>query len=232
MAFIGPHAVGKTTLLTRLVHFWVQRGWRIGVLKSTKEGRGATDQPGTDTSRYREAGAEPVALWAKEEAVIYHGPLKRESHFWHFIFQHFGDCDLVLAEGFKGLSSLPKIEVARREVSSNLLLETVPGVVALVSDFRPQVSVPVFDLEDIEGLARFVEDRFYRVFEPSVELVVDQKPLGLNRYVRRALEGVVTGFLKSLRGVPQDWEELEIRIKIPSKAGKGGKGQRSGREEG
>ena len=213
VSFIGPHAVGKTTLVVKIIEVLKAKGLKIGVLKSTKEQRGETDQPGTDTFRYRAAGANPVALWAQEEIVVYREAQPRETEFWSFIFRDFSDCALVIAEGFKSLAFLPKIEVARKEVSQRLLLEEVPGVVALVSDFKPQVSIPVFDLEDIEGIANFILERFYRVFEPEVGLLVDGRPVGLSRYVRQALWGVIEGFLKSLRSVPHRFSEVELKLK-------------------
>jgi len=213
VSFIGPHNVGKTTLIVKVVEFLKAQGLRVGVLKSTKEPRGKTDQPGSDTFRYRAAGVDPVALWAKEEIVIYQKAQDREAAFWSFIFRHFSDCHLVIAEGFKGLAYLPKIEVARREVSQKLLLEEVPGVVALVSNFNPPVSIPIFDLEDREGLSHFILERFYRVFEPQVDLLVDGRPVGLTRYVRQALRGVITGFLQSLRDVPHPFSEVEIKLR-------------------
>ena len=213
VAFIGPHAVGKTTLVVKVVKVLKAKGLRVGVLKSSKEPRGETDRPGTDTFRYRAVGANPVALWAREEVVVYRESLPRETGFWSFLFQNFADCDLVIAEGFKNLAFIPKIEVARREISQKLLMEEVPGVVALVSDFKPRVPKPVFDLEDIEGIANFIQERFYRVLGPEVELLVDGKPIGLTRYVRQVLLGIMDGFLKSLRDVPYPFSKVELKVK-------------------
>ena len=211
VTFIGFHSVGKTTVATAVVGALRRRGLRVGVLKSTKEPRGETDRTGTDTFRYREAGAEPVALWAGEEAVVYYKAPPREE-FWAFVWRHFADCDLVVAEGFKTMAFLPKIEVVRRDLSPRLLAREVPGVVALVADFSPGVNLPTFAPEDTEGLADFIRERFVRSFSPRVSLLVDGRPVGLNRYVRSALAGVVRGFLGSLRGLPHRFSRVEVRL--------------------
>ncbi|HFC98364.1 MAG TPA: molybdopterin-guanine dinucleotide biosynthesis protein B [Thermosulfurimonas dismutans] len=213
VAVVGEHGVGKTTLLEGLIRVLRARGFRVGVVKSTKEPRGETDRPGTDTFRLREAGAEPVALWAGEEVVIYSRAFpSRKEDFPYLLFREFTACHLVLAEGFKGLSYLPKIEVLRKGVSRRYLFREIEGVVALAADFHPSAELPVFRLDEWEALADFLEERFLRVYFPRVQVYVDGKPVALNRYVRRALSGLLYGFLKSLRGVPRHPLRVEIRL--------------------
>ncbi len=209
VAFIGEHNVGKTTLMEGVVRVLRREGLRVGVIKSTKEPRGETDREGTDTYRLREAGAHPVALWAGEEWVFYtEAPLREE--FWGMISRYFASCDLVLAEGFKGLTSVPKIEVLRKGHTRKFWFEELSGVVALAADFRPPTSLPLFDLQDFFGLAAFIRERFVRPRPYRVSLLVDGQPVALNRYVRRALSGLLRGFLESLRGVPESPVRIEI----------------------
>lgn len=212
IALVGPHGVGKTTVGEALLKSFTSRGLVVGVLKSTKEATGATDRPGTDTTRYRAAGARKVALWGKELLVTYQEAPEREA-FEAVLFRHFIGCDLVLAEGFKGLSFLPKIEVARQAVSRELLL--LPGTVAVVADFQAETGLPLFGFEDAEALADLVVNRFCRHLEPHVELLVDNRLVGLNRFVRRALSGTLLGFLSCLKGLPHQPEVIEIRLKRP-----------------
>ncbi len=213
MTFIGPHAVGKTTVVCGLVSELNRRGLRVGVLKSTKENRGETDRPGSDTWRVREAGAVRATLWAREEVASFGPGISREQ-FYEVVFRYFPDCDFVLAEGFKGLDFLPKIEVARKGVSRELLAQQgIPGVIALVTDLEISSSLPRFSLQDFQGLADFLLARFYRPRELEVILMVDGKPVALTRYVKRALHELLSGFLRSLRGVSEDYQWLELRIK-------------------
>ena len=63
------------------------------------------------------------------------------------------DVDLVLIEGFKR-ESFPKLEVHRIANGKPLLQGEDGWIVAIASDTPlPQVTVPVIDLNDIEGIA-------------------------------------------------------------------------------
>jgi molybdopterin-guanine dinucleotide biosynthesis protein MobB len=70
----------------------------------------------------------------------------------------------VLTEGFKK-SAMPKIEVHRAERSATLLCrgeEHDPTLVAVASDERLELDVPVYDINDAAGLCDFIEERFLR----------------------------------------------------------------------
>jgi molybdopterin-guanine dinucleotide biosynthesis protein len=61
------------------------------------------------------------------------------------------------------MSSLPKIEVHRRERSQALLCRGEhhdPTLVAVASDEALDLDVPVLDLNDINGITNFVERTF------------------------------------------------------------------------
>ena len=74
------------------------------------------------------------------------------------VLAYAGPCDLVLVEGFKR-EIFPKIEIRRDGAQSREPLHgAVPQIVAIVSD-RPEIEtdpVPVFELEDIPGMANFI----------------------------------------------------------------------------
>ena len=52
---------GKTTLIERLIPLLTVRGLRVGVVKHTHHAL-EMDKPGSDTDRYRSAGASAVAV--------------------------------------------------------------------------------------------------------------------------------------------------------------------------
>lgn len=72
------------------------------------------------------------------------------------------DTDLVLVEGYKH-SRAPKLEVYRPGHGRAPLWPTLPGVVAVATDSRAEVAaltdLPVFDLDDIDGIFDFVRAR-------------------------------------------------------------------------
>jgi molybdopterin-guanine dinucleotide biosynthesis protein B/molybdopterin-guanine dinucleotide biosynthesis protein len=78
--------------------------------------------------------------------------------------EYFGDVDIVLTEGFKK-SSLPKIELHRRERSPTLLCrgeEHDPTLIAVASDEPLDLDVPLLDLNDTEMVTRFIEQYFIK----------------------------------------------------------------------
>jgi len=77
---------------------------------------------------------------------------------------YFTDVDIVLTEGFKQ-SSLPKIELHRRERSATLICrgaENDPTLQAVASDEPLELDVPVLDLNDAGAVADFIEERFLK----------------------------------------------------------------------
>jgi len=74
------------------------------------------------------------------------------------ILAYAGKCDLVLVEGYKR-EAFPKIEIRRDGAASREKLQgNFPQIVAIASD-RPKSehgSLPVFDLNDVKGIADFV----------------------------------------------------------------------------
>ena len=64
--------------------------------------------------------------------------------------------DVLIVEGFKSLPH-DKIEIHRSEAGGDLIAANDASVVAVVTDVDHDAArVPTFDLEDIEGVARFV----------------------------------------------------------------------------
>ncbi len=134
VSFIGHHDSGKTRLLSRLIPFLVDRGFRVGAIKHAPH-LAATDDFGADSGALAAAGAEPVLLLGESDAVL---TWKRspEEGIDRLTERFFPDCDFVLVEGLKR-GPLPKIEVFRR--GRDLAREPLAGeidVIAVVTDDR------------------------------------------------------------------------------------------------
>jgi molybdopterin-guanine dinucleotide biosynthesis adapter protein len=71
------------------------------------------------------------------------------------------DLDLVVVEGFKA-EPLPKIEVARAALSTELLCLNDRNLVATVTDFAVSPAVPHFGLGDAPAIATFIAARISR----------------------------------------------------------------------
>ena len=107
LGVVGPHAVGKTSLLERLVPELARRGIRAAAVKHDVHGF-EMDREGKDTWRLSRCGAEPVgisgpgrcaALWNRTELSL--GQLAARMA---------EGVQLVLAEGFRG-EDVPRIEL-------------------------------------------------------------------------------------------------------------------------
>jgi molybdopterin-guanine dinucleotide biosynthesis protein B len=71
---------------------------------------------------------------------------------------HLADCDLLLIEGFKH-EAIPKLEVHRAVVGEPLLFPHDNHITALASDATVDTMLPQFSLDDITGIAAFIEQQ-------------------------------------------------------------------------
>jgi molybdopterin-guanine dinucleotide biosynthesis protein B len=116
------------------------------------------------------------------------------------IADYFSDEDLVLTEGYKS-GNKAKIEICRREVQAEPICSQEDRLIAVVSDFSVGLDVPRFDLEDIQGVAGFVEELFLsRISGPNLVLKLDGKKLPIKSFVREFIMGGILGMVSTLRG--------------------------------
>ena len=47
----------------------------------------------------------------------------------------------------------------------------------------------------------------------SVELIIDEKEIPLNKFVTKVFDGVITSTINALHDIPKDWNEITVRIK-------------------
>ena len=159
ITFIGWHNSGKTTLATQVVTHLKQHGYRVAVIKSTKEQGVSFDAPGTDTARHRQAGADTVLLVAPDQMTMITG--NQDKSLVDLARRFCSDVDIVIGEGFKGAEGVPKIEV-RREEDQPLLREQVEGVIAVATDLAlpDDPGCTLFRLDQGLEIAVFIEKYF------------------------------------------------------------------------
>lgn len=148
VAFVGGHDSGKTTLLIDLVARLRARSYSVGAVKHTSREL-EDDSPGKDSQRLGASGADVWALVTPERATV-----RRRvdgSALADLVRRDFGDCDLVLIEGFKSLP-LPKVEVTRAGAAR----PPIPDALARVSDVPADDSVPTYRFDDKEGIVAAV----------------------------------------------------------------------------
>ncbi len=146
---------GKTTLVTRLVSHFCAEGLTVSTIKHAHHAFDV-DQPGRDSYRHRQAGAREVLLASRKRWALMH-ELRDEVEFeLDDLLPKLAPVDLVLAEGYKNAPH-PKIEVYRADRGTPPLAEDNPSIRAIAGDVTGyEVDVRVFDLDDIEAIARFI----------------------------------------------------------------------------
>lgn len=213
IAFIGWHNSGKTTLACQVVAHLKTRGYRLAVIKSSKERGLAAEGAQTDTARYHRAGADRVALLTPDQLLVRSQPPDLDLR--ALVGRLFADMDLVIAEGFKFAAGVDKIEV-RRDPLSPLLRDQVEGVVAVATDLALTGS-PVFGLDQAEAIADFIKARLeaHRPPQPArIILSLDQVELPLPEPLQQELIAAILALLAPLQPTGRQGT-LELRLRCP-----------------
>ncbi len=162
VSIVAKSGTGKTTLLEKLIGELKRRGYRVGAVKHDAH-KFDIDREGKDSWRLTQAGADTMLITSPAKvALVKQNRDGVEPSLAEAIAAYCGDVDIVLTEGFKK-SSMPKIEVHRRERSERLLCrdeEHDPQLIAVASDSSLDIDVPVYDINDAIGLCDLIEQRF------------------------------------------------------------------------
>ena len=106
---VGASGSGKTTLIEGLIPHLRARGLRVGTVKHAHHGF-EMDRSGKDSWRHAQAGAEAVAMISPSQtAWMLQTP--KELGLSEVAASVGCHVDLILAEGFKGEASHPRIQL-------------------------------------------------------------------------------------------------------------------------
>ncbi|MDH3355502.1 MAG: molybdopterin-guanine dinucleotide biosynthesis protein B [Chromatiales bacterium] len=160
LAFSAYSGSGKTTLLEKVVPELRKLGLRIAMVKHTHH-KVDFDQPGKDSYRMREAGANPVMVASKKRWALFfeHESEQDEPNLSELVTQlNPAMFDLILVEGFKH-EPIPKIEIIRRGVEKPPLHPNDSTFIAIASDlFDLETTLPVLNLNNPSAIADFISD--------------------------------------------------------------------------
>ncbi len=148
VAFSGT---GKTTFFEKLIPELKKLGLRVAVFKHGPS-YFEIDKKGKDTYRMTEAGADITGIISDTKSVI----MENRSREVIDILNMVTDVDLILTEGFKK-ESWPKIMLHRSATGKPLPLDP-KEVLAVVSDIPVEGARHFFNLNDADGVARFIYD--------------------------------------------------------------------------
>ncbi len=170
VSIVGKSKSGKTTLLEKLIPELRNRGIRVGTVKHHMHPDFEVDKPGKDTWRHAKAGAESVALISPGKMFLVRrsqGEMSLED-----VASMLGGVDLILTEGFRW-APIPKIEVVRAGRSTQPICKP-HELLAIVTDLPLRIGVPLFGLEDIEGVADLLETQLPDLMDRNSWMIVSQ----------------------------------------------------------
>jgi len=154
---VGWSGSGKTTLMKKVLPECINRGLRVSTMKHTHH-KVDIDQPGKDSYEHRRAGAHEVMLASSARWSLMHELRDEPEPDLNTLVQFMTPVDLLLVEGFK-FQRHGKLEIYRASLGHDLLCLQDEHVVAVASDdVLPNVSVPVFKLDDVSGIVDFIID--------------------------------------------------------------------------
>ncbi len=155
LGITGYSGSGKTTLLEQLLPWLAEQGLTVSVVKQTHHDVDL-DQPGKDSWRHREAGAQEVMLVSDRRWALLAELREQPRPPLSELLAHMSQVDLVLLEGFKH-ESVDMIEVYRPSLGKPLLQPANPHIIAVATDFVGlTVDVAVLDINNIPQIGQFV----------------------------------------------------------------------------
>jgi len=213
IAFVGEKKNGKTFILEKVIRILNERGRKIGVLKHTGHGF-KLDYPETDTYQFSQAGAKMVAMVGQGKIGMYgeagFEPDPEPEAVRDLFFPAF---DLILVEGYKS-SHLPKIVVALKGDLPDWA-QDLPGLIAVVSQQKPDLEVKHFTPDRIQEIADLVESYLQAHRKKrEVKIYLDGKNLQIKPFIKDFFLNTIVAMLSSLKD-SAGAKRIQITIDLP-----------------
>lgn len=209
ISIVGKSNSGKTTVIEKLLSISKKKNYHIATIKHDVHGF-EMDKEGKDTFKHKKAGAVGTLILSENKLGLVKD-LKFPLSLDEVITNFYADADLVITEGFKKQDK-PKIEVIRKEISTKLLCKE-RELIAVVSDFKLNLKVPVFNFSEINKLFSLIETRYLKVKNYNrVQLNVDNKNIILKPFMQDLISETIKGMLCTLHNV-QEQKNILIKIK-------------------
>jgi len=154
ISVVGRSNSGKTTLIVKIVKELKSRGYKVATMKHSHHNL-ELDTKGKDSWWHTQAGADVVVIASqKMMGILRRAP--KEPPLIDIVNTYLQDMDIVVIEGYK-TEAIPKIEVFRTEISTELVCKGDKNLVAVVGDRELKTGIPFFySNNDVSPLVDFL----------------------------------------------------------------------------
>ena len=155
IGIVGWKNSGKTRPIKELIKYFSSKKYKVATIKHAHHNF-EIDKVGTDSFVHRKSGASEVLIssskrWAKINEISNRNELKLND-----LLQKIENSEIVLVEGFKK-ENHKKIEVVRTsETKKKPLYSSLKNVIALVSNEKLNINIPIFKDSEFEKIANFI----------------------------------------------------------------------------
>ena len=227
VSIVGRKNTGKTSLTVKVIEELTRRGYKVASIKHSHHTM-EMDRENTDTWKHKEAGSKVVV--GIGSTTFFNVRQDMELNRLLYLIKHMDNVDFVVIEGFKSynypkISTSPEVvdEYTIKQVDSfTITPEGVSELVDLIEERGHDIVDTLFanncGFNNGEAIAKEI-----RKGKLSVEdldkvhsyLSIDNKVVGLNRFVSDYLKKSVLGIISTLNleeyGV-EDIEKIELVI--------------------
>lgn len=152
---VGWKNSGKTTLVAGLVTELKSRGYSVSTVKHAHHAFDL-DQPGRDSYKHREAGAQEVVISSGNRWALMHELQGEDEYGLGDLLEKMTPVDIVIIEGFKR-EPHAKIECHRTASEMPLVSAKNKTIVAVASDVDVDIgALKRLDLNNVPAIADFV----------------------------------------------------------------------------